>query len=364
MPFDPKIPFNDLPRLPPAAFWNDVEILKATNAANVALAQLNAAAATLPNPMLLVAPLAVREAKASSEIESIYTTLSEIFAAESSSEAPKDPAAKEVLAYRDALMAGFKLVRGKGFLATNDYLTIQAALEPAKLGVRRIPGTAIVRESADGTRQTMYTPPDGERNILRLLTDFEKFFNAPSADPDPLVAAAICHYQFEAIHPFLDGNGRTGRILAVLQLTLSGRLNLPILFLSGYVLAHKAAYYRLLRGVTEKGDWKLWTLYFLDAVAVQARRGVATVGDVGKLIAGATPAVRDVSPGKSEALLAYLFSRTAYGRAHLAKSLGISALTASAYLEKLVAAKLLRKVRVTGREWGYRYPEFLKTLEG
>jgi Fic family protein len=229
--FDPTKPYNELPLLPPNFNFDDIDILKKVNKANIALSRLSGEAKSIPNREILIEPLAFREAVASSEIENINTTLDEAFQVTYFAENELKKEQKETRNYREALNTGYKLVKMQEFLNTNSFLKIQAVLEPDKIGIRKVP--VSIKNSVTG--EILYTPPVTENLIRSLLKNFEDFFNNFDEDIDPLIRMAIMHYQFESIHPFLDGNGRTGRILMVLYLCLVSRLELPILFLSGYI---------------------------------------------------------------------------------------------------------------------------------
>lgn len=251
--FNPEQPYNALPQLPPSFNFDDVEILKKVNNANIALARLSGEAKSIPNRHLLIEPLSFREAVASSEIENIHTTFNDAIQATYIDESELKIEQKEIKNYREALLKGYRLVIEQEFLNTNSFITIQSILEPTKPDIRKIPGTKIQNRS---TGEILFTPPEGEDLIRKLLKNFEDYFNDTADEIDPLIKMAVMHYQFEAIHPFLDGNGRTGRILMVLYLCMVKRLELPILFISGYINQHKNDYFSLLSEVTHKENWK------------------------------------------------------------------------------------------------------------
>ncbi|MHC1736614.1 MAG: Fic family protein [Ignavibacteriaceae bacterium] len=234
--FNPNEPYNDLPLLPPSFNFDEVEVLKRVNSANIALARLSGEAKSIPNRHVLIEPLSFREAVASSEIENIHTTFHDAIQATYLEESDLKIEQKETKNYREALLEGYKLVIEQEFLNTNSFITIQSILEPSKPGIRKISGTKIQNKS---TGTILFTPPEGEDLIRKLLKNFEDYFNNTSDEVDPLIKMAVMHYQFEAIHPFLDGNGRTGRILMVLYLCMLKRLDLPILFISGYINQNK-----------------------------------------------------------------------------------------------------------------------------
>lgn len=340
MSFKPDLPYNDLPLLPPTCNLDDVVILKAVNRANKALARLNGASLAVPNRAFLLEPLTVREAVASSGIENINTTVSEVFQAElfPIEEAPK--AQKETLHYKQALLHGHQYLKSKGFLATNAIIDIQSILEPEKPGIRRLPGTKIADQLSG---QIFYTPPEGEEHIRRLLKNFDDYYNAREGDIDPLIWNAVLHYQFEAIHPFYDGNGRTGRILMVLHLVLSGGLDLPILFLSGYINQNRSLYYQLLRAVSAENAWKPWILYILQAVETQALSTAATIEAILSLQRKLEETLRTVRPALPvKELSEYLVSTPFYSRQRLAQKLDKHPNSALKYLNTLEEEGLLR----------------------
>ena len=262
MAFNAKVPYNDLPPLPPEVDIETKAILKETIAARSALAELKGLGATIPNQALLVDSLILQEAKASSEIENIVTTSDALFRAFTAKTKQTDPATKEVLRYREALWKGYNTLKSRPVLATNLFIELVQAIKEHSGGIRRMPGTAVANAA---TGAVIYTPPEGETIIRDKLKNLEDFIHVED-DLDPLIKLALIHYQFEAIHPFADGNGRTGRIINILFLVQKGLLDLPVLYLSKAIIEHKNDYYRLLRQVTEKGLWEPWILFMLKAV--------------------------------------------------------------------------------------------------
>ena len=338
--FDPDIPFNELPAIPPQTDLDDIDILKKVNKANIALSRLNGASLAVPNKTLLLEPLTVREAVASSGIENINTTISEVFQAELWPVAEASKPQKETMYYKKALLSGFAQVREKGFIATNAIVDLQSVLEPERGGIRTLPGTKIA-DLASG--KVYYTPPEGEDRIRSLLKNFDDYFNDMSSDVDPLIRNAILHYQFESIHPFYDGNGRTGRILMVLHLVLSGRLDLPILFISGYINEHRSEYYRLLREVTSARAWKPWILYVLNAIEVQAHSTAKTIDAMLALRDSLEPAMRAIKPAiPVKEITEYLLSNPFYSRERLSESLNVHPNSSLKYLNALEQAGLVK----------------------
>jgi Fic family protein len=262
-----------LEQLNPARFETPA-ILKKLASSSRQLAELKGIAASIPNQAILINTLGLQEAKDSSEIENIVTTHDELFKDDVLPEAFASPAAKEVLRYRQALRVGFEQVRSSGLLTSNHLIEIQSELERNNAGFRKLPGTAL----KDGGGRTVYTPPQNPAEIVALMRDLERFINdADLFAADPLIKMALIHHQFESIHPFYDGNGRTGRILNVLYLVKEGLLDIPVLYLSSHIVHTKADYYRLLQTVREDDTWEAWVLYLLDAVEHTAAQAITTI---------------------------------------------------------------------------------------
>ena len=343
--FNPDIPFNELPLLPPKVNFDDVELLKLINKANNSLFELKGIANVLPKKSILISPFAIKEAVDSSGIENINTTVSEALKADVLYEKSELVGVeKEVLNYKDALIAGHILFLEQSFLNTNSFIKIQGILEPSKKGIRKIPGVKIQNAK---TKKTVYTPPEGYDIILDKLKNFEIYFNEKEGyeDVDPLIRMGILHYQFEAIHPFLDGNGRTGRIFMVLYLVLTGRLDLPILFLSKYILKNRDEYYRKLNAVTAKGEWKEWLIYIIQAVDTQA---LATKVDILK-IKDLMDDYKKISKSKpvnsSQEMIDYIFSNPFYTTSSMSKKLGIHRNTTRKYFKELENAGIVDKFK-------------------
>jgi len=258
---DKNKPYNELPLLPPQAEVETQKILKKAISANKALANLNGLANAMPNDAILVDGIVLQEARSSSGIENIVTTNDELYRAVADTKLEISPAAKEVLRYREALWYGFNAIK-KRPLTTNLFVDIVSIIRGASMGIRRVPGTKIANGK---TGEPIYTPPESEQIIREKLTNLERFIYADD-DIDPLIKLATLHHQFEAIHPFTDGNGRTGRIINVLFLVEKKILKKPILFLSHYILRTKSDYYAGLRNITELGAWQDWILYILTTL--------------------------------------------------------------------------------------------------
>lgn len=263
--FNRDVPFNALPDLPPVVNLETTEIFKATIRANKLLAELKGFCQTLPNPELLLNTIVLQESKESSAIENIVTTQDELYKATLMGDKVKNQAAKEVLQYRQAMYFGLEELEKKGIITTNLLVGIMQRLRNSGEGIRRTPGTKL---SNPTNGQIVYTPPEGAELIRQKLFALEQFINiADHNNLDPLIKMALIHYQFEAIHPFTDGNGRTGRILNILYLIQQQMIGLPVLYLSKYIIENKSDYYRLLREVTEENNWTEWVLYVVNGIA-------------------------------------------------------------------------------------------------
>ncbi len=356
MDWRPDTPFNELPPLPPEGV--DLEpkaVLKATIEARSALATLAHAGEMLPNPNVLIHTVPLLEAQASSEIENIVTTADELFKhAESGG---GDHATKEALRYRRALFAGVESIRARPLSASTS-ARICSELQGRDMSVRAMPGTRIIDPS---TRSLVYAPPEGADLLRAKLSDWERFVRAQD-DLDPLVRMAVAHYQFEAIHPFHDGNGRTGRVINILMLIEAGLLRDPILYLSRAIIARKNDYYRLLRAVTAEGAWIEWILYMLDVVresAASTTRKIAAIrgcqDEIAERARAATPGGRDAQ------LLEVLFEQPYCRISTVADRCDVSRQTASSWLHALVSVGLLADIKV-GREVLFVNHRFLDVL--
>lgn len=262
MTFHPDHPYNALPPLPPKAEIETKAVLKKAISAARAVAELKGVGGVIPNQAMLINTLALQEARASSEIENIITTNDALFRAMASSAGAADPATKEVLRYREALWEGFNRIKKNARLNAGLFVDLVQRIKQDSRGIRDRPGTVIGNAR---TREVIYTPPEGKAIIYRKLDELERFIHDDES-LDPLLKLALVHYQFEAIHPFFDGNGRTGRLVNILFLVQKGLLDQPVLYMSKYIIDHKPEYYKRLRQVTEKGEWEAWVLYILEAV--------------------------------------------------------------------------------------------------
>lgn len=320
------------------------EVLRQLAKTHRHLAELKGAAATIPNETILIDTLALQEAKDSSAIENIITTEDELFQSDAVSGQYKSPATKEVHNYVAALKAGFARVRRQKIIRLEDILAVQATLEGNLAGLRKLPGTVLKNQS---TGKVIYEPPQDAVEIERLMDNFVTHLNrSEPGDPDPLVMMAVLHYQFESIHPFYDGNGRTGRILNLLHLVLHGLLDLPVLYLSRYIVRNKAEYYRGLQAVRESEAWESWVLYMLRAVEGTAKETLARVREIRALMQEAKQRLRrDLPKLYSQDLLNNLFRHPYTKIEFIERDLGISRPTAIKYLGMLVEKSFLKKTK-------------------
>jgi Fic family protein len=340
--YNPNLPYNDLPGLPPAVEVETAAVLKKAIAASRAMAELKGMAERMPNQAMLIDSLVLQEARASSEIENILTTNDEVYKAASDEALPASAEAKEVLRYRQALNHGYRQIKTRP-LASGLFVEIAQLIKETQFDIRRTPGTRI----ANSKGETIYTPPEGEGVIRDKLRELENFMHADDG-LDALVKMALMHYQFEAIHPFPDGNGRTGRILNILYLVDKGLLNLPVLYLSRFIIDHKAAYYEGLRRVTEEGAWQDWVLYMLDAVEQTSVRTHRQITDILALMESVREHVQREAPGiYSKDLIEQIF-RQPYCKIQFLERAGMGTRqTCAKYLRELERLGIL-----TGQKMG------------
>lgn len=317
-------------------------IFKALIGANRALAELKGLAASIPNQNILINTLTLQEARDSSAIENIVTTQDDLYREQDPTDAVST-ATKEVLRYGQALRQGHALVRQSGLLTLNTILAIQQQLECNQAGFRRLPGTTL----RDGGGQLVYEPPQDARDVQQLMAELEQFINEEPAYPaDPLIRMALIHHQFESIHPFYDGNGRTGRILNVLYLVKEGLLDIPVLYLSRHIVRSKADYYRLLQSVRDQGNWEDWVLYMLQAVESTANGTLETVKGIKQLLQASKQRIRADYRFYSQDLINNLFNHPYTRVEFLCRDLGITRVTATKYLDTLAVDGVLEKVRI------------------
>lgn len=316
-------------------------VLKRLAAASRQLAELKGVVASIPHQGILINTLGLQEAKDSSEIENIVTTHDELF--QSDGLEGESPAAKGVLRYRQALRVGFDAVKRIGLLTNNHIIEIQAALECNNAGFRRLPGTALRNSAGD----TVYMPPQDYDTIVALMSDLERFINESELfDVDPLIKMALIHHQFESIHPFYDGNGRTGRLINVLYLVKEELLDIPVLYLSRHIVRTKTDYYRLLQAVRDDDAWEEWVIYMLTAVEQTARDAIVSINAIRELLLDTKHRIRAQYRFYSQDLINNLFSHPYTKIQFVERDLKVSRLTATRYLEALVEGGFLEKRRV------------------
>ncbi len=355
---DPTTPYNDLPLLPPVADIETKKILRKTISAGRALAALDGKLSNLPNPTLFLDTIHAQEAKASSEIENIITTNDELYTALVADRKASDPATKEILNYKEALWSGLEQLKSKPFITTNLCINIVQCIKQNAAAIRVVPGTTLSNTQGE----ILYTPPVGEDIIRDKLANLEKFINEDNGF-DPLITMAVMHYQFEAIHPFTDGNGRTGRILLLLYLKLAGLLDVPAIYLSEYIIRNKREYYKRLRGVTEKGEWEDYILYMLDMIEETSVKGLQRLNTITRIMDETANEIRTRLPGVySKDLVEILFRLPYTKRRHLVDCGIGNPKTAGNYLSALEANGFLQSVRV-GKEKLYLNQRLLEVLE-
>ena len=337
-------------------------VLRKAALAHKALAELKGVISSIPNENILLETLTLREARESSAIENIISTFNEVYQSNLFSSQFASPSAKEVHLYARALIKGFQLVKTNGLLTNNYILQIQKVVEQNSAGFRKLPGTKLLN---DKTGEIVYTPPQDQETIILLMKNLEAFINDDSLmDADPLIKMAIIHHQFESIHPFYDGNGRTGRIINILYLIQKGLLHLPVLYLSRYIIKHKNDYYRLLHEVRTKNNWEEWLLFIMDGVEKTANEGVILINAIRKLMQEYKHRIRKQYPKMySQDLLNNLFKYPYTKIEFVQDDLQVSRNTAIRYLEELVTAKMLVKHKI-GRENFYENRELFRLLSG
>lgn len=354
--WDPGRAHNDLPPLPPAVDLESKGVLKACIAARAALAELKQAVQLIPNPAMLINTLPVLEARASSEIENIVTTADKLFRY-LTADSGADPATREALRYRRALLEGVKALKARP-LTTRTAESICSQIKGVQMGVRKVPGTALANEA---TGEVVYTPPEGEARIRDLLSNWERFLHE-EATLDPLIRMSVAHYQFEAIHPFTDGNGRTGRVLNSLFLIEQGLLPLPVLYLSRYIIAKKSDYYSLLLRVTRDAAWEPWLLYMLRAVEETSSWTTGRIVAIRRLVSGTVEEVRIKLPKiYSRELVDVIFEQPYCRIANLVDAQIAGRQAASRYLKALASIGVLRE-QSFGKEKLFVHPRLLNLL--
>lgn len=338
-----------IPELPLSIDLETKPILKQLNSANRQLAELKGMVQSIPNEAILINTLSLQEAKDSSEVENIVTTHDELFKSELSvGSYIASAAAKEVMNYRQAIQEGFNLVRQNKILTNNIIKQIQGILVENRAGFRSVPGTELKNQLGE----TIYSPPQNGLDVENYMNQLETFINTPElCDWDPLIKLAVIHHQFESIHPFYDGNGRTGRIISILLLVTNNLLNLPVLYLSRYIIHNKSEYYRLLQAIREnednEKDWQNWVMFILKGIEITARNAIGMVVSIRNLMQEYKAVLRPLFGRQyKHDLLNHLFSQPYTKIDFMCNALQIQRTTAAKYLEAIVSTGLLKKVRV------------------
>lgn len=356
--FDRKIPYNDLPLLPPKVDIETKRILRKTISAGRALAQLNGTLLNLPNPTLFLDTIYLQEAKASSEVENIITTNDELYKSLVADRKIENSATKEVLSYKEALWLGLEELKTKPFITTNLCVKIVQCIKQNNASIRNTLGTTLSNTQGE----IIYTPPSGEQIIREQLANLEKFINEDET-LDPLIKMSILHYQFEAIHPFSDGNGRTGRILLLLYLKVSGLLDIPAIYLSEYIIKNKIEYYRCLKDVTEKNEWEDYIMYMLDMIEETANKGLKRLNKITVAMEETATEIKKKLPKVySKDLIEILFRLPYTKRQHLIDENIGNLKTVGNYLIALEKNGFLKSDKV-GKEKLYLNQKLLKILE-
>ncbi len=331
--------------LPPLFDLETRPILKTAATAHRYLAELKGVSATIPNQAILINTLSLQEAKDSSAIENIITTHDDLFREDIFPEYILNPSAEEVSRYASALKKGFALVKASGLLTANHIIDIHSEMEMSRTGFRKLPGTELRNLQ---TGEIVYIPPQDPQEIIGLMSNLESFINDDAmCEADPLVKMAVLHFQFESIHPFYDGNGRTGRILNVLYMVNKGLLDIPVLYLSRYIVRHKAKYYQLLQKVRESNAWEEWVLFMLDAVIATSKQTIRMVEAIRAALIDYKHAIRAKYKFYSQDLINNLFFHPYTKIEFVMRDLGVSRHTATKYLDLLCVDGLLEKHKIS-----------------
>lgn len=354
-------PHFKLEELPPLRERvENIKILRQTNKSSAALAELKGIAKTIPNQAMLINAIVLQESKDSSEIENIITTQDELYKALTVNKSKITPETKEVVDYRKAIFYGFDLAKDQGFLKVNDIVNIQQELVNNNAGIRSTPGTVLKN---DKTGEVVYTPPQDKAEILELLTNFINHFNQNEDELSPLINLAILHYQFESIHPFYDGNGRTGRILNILYLILNNLINVPILYLSSYIIENKPEYYRLLNRTNRKGKWEEWIMFMLRAIESTSKDTITKITNIKNQLDKTLIKVQKDSPKIYRKELVELLFEQPYSKIEfVVDKLNVERKAASRYLRELENIRILESQKV-GRETLFINRELIEILK-
>lgn len=353
-------PIKKLEKLPPKReIVETLDILRQVSKSSSALGELKGIAKTIPNQAMLINAVVLQEAKDSSEIENIITTQDELYKALSTS-VNQPLQIKEVINYRKAIFSGAEIISTQGFLRLKDVVDLQQTIIENNAGIRNTVGTVLKN---DKTGEVVYTPPQKKDEILDLLSNFVEHFNVTETDLSPLINLAILHYQFESIHPFYDGNGRTGRILNILYLIINQLLDIPILYLSSYINENKSEYYKLLNGVNKKDEWENWILYMLKAVEITSNKTVEKINSI-KTLLDKTIITAQEKANKvyRKELIELLFEHPYSKIEYVVTRLGVERKAASRYLKKLEEIGILESQKI-GRESIYINTELIEILK-
>ncbi len=353
--FDPTLPNNNLVLLPSDFDYDQKEILKATIKANHALSKLNGLAILLPNAQLLMSPLLIKESVESNAIENINTTTAKVLQAEAIDGSKMMWPEKEVLFYRKALLKGIEKIWDYNGIPTNLLVELQGMLEPDKHSIRKIP--VVIKKG----NEVVYTPPEGEHTILNLLSNLEKFVNNHNDDIDPLIKISVIHYQFESIHPFSDGNGRTGRILMMLYLILTKKLEYPVLFLSEYINKTRPTYYSLLNSTNRSDDYTDFILYILTAITQQAIASQEKIMNIKNLMEQVETTLATQTSLDYHKITKILFSYPYISVSDLGLKLNVARQTMTRYIPQLEKTWVIKIVKI-GRNSLIYIPEFIQLL--
>jgi Fic family protein len=364
-PFDRTLPYNDLPDLPASETILDNEVLFKWGTASRALAELNKNIFRIPNPTMLINTISLQEAQSSTAIENIFTTEDELFKAVSDSikEEQANPATKEVLRYREALWSGYANLKKDGELTFDTIIKVFQAVKNTTQGIRSPQSLVVIKRGQSELRagEIIYTPPRGEGIVEQKLENLFHFLSSDSLDP--LLKMAIAHYQFEAIHPFTDGNGRTGRIINLLYLVEQGLLSHPVLYLSKYIIAHKEDYYHLLSGVTQRQSWKPWILYMLNAVEQTARQTNQMIDEIMAQMNATYQFVQPKLSWYSLELNQAVFAQPYIRQEIIGRITGVkSRTTLNSYMKKLIQLGVVSQQK-DGREVFYINNDLLRILQ-
>ncbi|MBD3194045.1 MAG: Fic family protein [Candidatus Lokiarchaeota archaeon] len=342
--FEAETPYNELPLIPPSrAKYESIKLWKQESNARSAIAELKGIANIIPNQAILINAIVIKESQDSSEVENIITTQDKLYQAMSVSK-NIDSETKEVMFYREALYAGWEKVKNQGFISINDIIAIQKILIQNDAGIRKTPGTALVN---DKTGEIMYSPPDTPETLNKLLKNLTEYLNEGE---NSLIKIGIIHYQFESIHPFYDGNGRTGRIINILYLLLKKYLEIPILYLSSFIIKNKTKYYELLRNVTKNDEWEEWILFILKGIEITSKETIVKIKQIKSLIDKNIEYIKEKLPKiYSKELVELLFENPYCKVEFLVNGLGIERKAASRYLHQLSEIKILELKKI-GRE--------------